>query len=65
MHIPRMARREASLAARTMAARKEISFCACPTEVIVDPIVAGKWSVSAVNEIRSITTPAHWGGVTE
>jgi hypothetical protein len=48
-----------------MAAREEISFCACPTEVIVDPIVAGKWSVSAVNEIRSITTPAHWGGVTE
>jgi hypothetical protein len=38
---------------------RKISFCACPTEVIVDPIVAGKWSVSAVNEIRSITTPAY------
>jgi hypothetical protein len=29
-----------------------------PTETFVGPIVAGKWSVSVVNEIRSIATPA-------
>src|SRR5271163_2228083 len=36
-----------------------------PREIIVGPIVAGKWSASAVNEIRLITTPAYWGGVTD
>src|SRR5438445_1691061 len=36
-----------------------------PTEIVVGTNVAGKWSVSAVNEFQSITTPAYWGDVTD
>jgi hypothetical protein len=34
-------------------------------EIVVGPIVAGKWSVSAVNDFGSITTLAYWGDVTD